>query len=169
MKINKIGKTFILINILILATSLFNLTLYAQKNYCIECHQELEDELLAPVEAFKTDIHQQFGLSCANCHGGNPSEEDIDLAKDKTFKGIPQRTSIPLLCASCHSDPSYMRRFNPSIRVDQLELYWTSKHGHLLKKGETRVAVCTDCPRGPRPWNTDPDRAITADFAHWSA
>jgi predicted CXXCH cytochrome family protein len=145
MKINKIGKTFILINILILATSLFNLSLYAQKNYCIECHQELEDELLAPVEAFKTDIHQQFGLSCVNCHGGNPSKENIDLAKDKTFKGIPQRASIPLLCASCHSNPNYMRRFNPSLRVDQLELYWTSKHGQLLKKGETKVAVCTDC------------------------
>jgi predicted CXXCH cytochrome family protein len=145
MKARKIGKIINPMSILILALSLFNPSLYAQKNYCIECHRELEDELLAPVETLEIDIHQQFGLSCADCHGGNPSEEDIDLAKDKTFKGVPPRSGITEFCASCHSDPSYMRRFNPSLRVDQLELYLTSKHGQLLKKGETKVAVCTDC------------------------
>jgi len=124
---------------------LFHLGLYSQTDYCIECHKELEDELLAPVETFKTDIHQQFGLSCAGCHGGNPAEEDIDLAKDKSFKGVPERWSIPEFCATCHSDSSYMRRFNPSLRVDQLDVYWTSEHGMLLKKGDANVAVCTDC------------------------
>jgi len=145
MKARKMGKIINLLSILILATSLFNLPLNAQKDYCIECHQELEDELLAPVETFKMDIHQQFGLSCADCHGGNPSEEDIDLAKDNSFKGTPQRSQIPEFCASCHSDSSYMRRFNPSLRVDQLDIYWTSEHGQLLKKGDTKVALCTDC------------------------
>ena len=145
MNVCKTGKIISLLSIFVLAISLFSLSLYAQKNYCIECHQELEDELLAPVVTFKIDIHQQFGLSCADCHGGNPSEEDIDLAKDKTFKGTPQRSRIPEFCASCHSDPSYMRRFNPSLRVDQLDLYWTSEHGQLLKKGDTKVALCTDC------------------------
>ncbi|UCC39975.1 MAG: cytochrome c3 family protein [Candidatus Aminicenantes bacterium] len=145
MKTQKMEKIINLLSIFALAIFFFNLSLHAQKDYCIECHQELEDELLAPVETFKMDIHQQFGLSCADCHGGNPSEEDIDLAKDKTFKGIPQRSQIPEFCASCHSNSSYIRRFNPSLRVDQLDLYWTSEHGHLLKKGDTKVALCTDC------------------------
>lgn len=131
--------------LVILVISLFHLSLHAQKNYCIGCHKELEDELLVPVETFGKDIHQQFGLSCADCHGGNPLEEDIDLAKDKTFKGAPQRSLIPEFCASCHSDSMYMRRFNPSLRVDQLDIFWTSEHGQLLKKGDTNVAVCTDC------------------------
>jgi predicted CXXCH cytochrome family protein len=145
MKTRKMGKIINLLSIFILAIFFFSLSLYAQKNYCIECHQELEDELQAPVETFKMDIHQQFGLSCADCHGGNPSEEDMDLAKDKTFKGIPQRSQIPEFCASCHSDSGYMRRFNPNLRIDQLDIYWTSEHGQLLKKGDTRVALCTDC------------------------
>jgi len=131
--------------LVILVISHLNLSLNAQGNSCIECHKELDDELLAPVETFKMDIHQQFGLSCADCHGGNPAEEDIDLAKDTTFKGTPQRSRIPEFCASCHSDSRYMRRFNPSLRVDQLDLYWTSEHGQLLKKGDTKVALCTDC------------------------
>ncbi len=119
--------------------------LWAQKNSCLDCHKELEDELKAPAERFTGDIHRQFGLGCQDCHGGNPAQEDIDLAKDRTFKGSPKRAEIPALCGYCHSDSAYMRRFNPNIRVDQLELYWTSQHGQRLKKGDVAAAVCTDC------------------------
>jgi len=145
MKTSKMKKIFSLSYPIILATFLSHLSLFAQRNSCIECHQELEDELLAPVKTFEIDIHQQFGLSCVDCHGGNLSEEDIDLAKDESFKGVPERFGIPEFCASCHSDSNYMRRFNPSLRVDQLAIYWTSEHGQLFKKGDTKVAVCTDC------------------------
>ncbi len=139
---NKIISLAITVVLLIL---LSHLSLYAQTDSCIDCHKELEDELLAPVETFELDIHRQFGLSCAACHGGNPAEEDIDLAKDKSFKGIPERSRIPEFCASCHSDSTYIRRYNPSLRVDQLDIYWTSEHGQLVKKGDAKVAVCTDC------------------------
>lgn len=120
-------------------------SLLAQTSSCIACHKKMEDELRKQVEGFEQDIHSQRGLSCQHCHGGNPNEEDIDLAKDNTFKGTPERNHIPEFCASCHSDASYMRSFNPSLRVDQLEVYWTSKHGLLLKKGDKKIAVCTDC------------------------
>jgi len=119
--------------------------LLAQKNSCVECHGKLEDELKAPVEGLKLDIHQQFGLSCQDCHGGNPAQDDADKAKDKTFKGAPKRAQVPEFCARCHSDSAYIRNFNPRLRVDQLDLYRTSRHGELLKKGDTKVAVCTDC------------------------
>ncbi len=145
MKLLKIDKIIYSFGLIVLFIFSLQIGLHAQSNSCIDCHKELEDELLKPVENFKTDIHQQFGLSCADCHGGNPDEEDIDLAKDKSFKGIPERSQIPEFCASCHSDSSYMRRFNPSLRVDQEAIYWTSEHGQLLKKGDTKVAVCTDC------------------------
>lgn len=47
----------------------------------------------------------------------------FEKAKDQTFKGIPNKKEIPNLCGSCHSDSLYMRNYNPTIRVDQLELY----------------------------------------------
>jgi len=119
--------------------------LLAQKNSCLECHSKLEDELKAPVEGFKLDIHQQFGLSCADCHGGNPAKDDENLAKDKTFRGAPKRPQVPAFCARCHSDSAYIKTFNPRLRVDQLDQYRTSRHGLLLQKGDTKVAVCTDC------------------------
>ena len=33
------------------------------------------------------------------------------------FIGVPLRTAIPKLCARCHSDPDFMRRYNPRERV----------------------------------------------------
>jgi predicted CXXCH cytochrome family protein len=118
---------------------------FMQADSCIDCHKEMEEELLAPVEGFKTDVHQRYGLTCTSCHGGNSEEEDIEMAKDSTFKGSPKRSDIPEYCGECHSNSNYMRNFNPSMRVDQLEIYWTSEHGQLLKKGDTKTAVCIDC------------------------
>jgi predicted CXXCH cytochrome family protein len=120
-------------------------SLLAQKNSCLDCHAKLEDELKAPVEGFKLDVHQQFGLGCADCHGGNPAQDDADKAKDRTFHGAPKRAQVPEFCARCHSDSAYIKAFNPRLRVDQMELYRTSRHGQLRKKGDAKVAVCTDC------------------------
>jgi len=119
--------------------------LRAQKNSCVECHLQLEDSLKAPAESFAADVHKQYGLGCHDCHGGNPAQDDIELAKDKSFQDAPKRAEIPEFCGSCHSDSAYMRKFNPNIRVDQLSLYRTSQHGLLLKKGDANAAVCTDC------------------------
>ncbi len=123
----------------------FSSSLQAQENGCVECHIELDDELKAPVEAYERDVHKRFGLSCSDCHGGNPQEEDIDLAKDNSFKGTPSRLENPEFCGTCHSDSNYMRNYNPSIRIDQLDLYKTSQHGQLHGRGDTKTAVCSDC------------------------
>ena len=95
--------------------------------------------------AFEADIHREYGLSCRDCHGGNAGTDDITLAKDKSFKGAPARAGIPLFCGGCHADPAAMRAYNPALRTDQLSQYETSRHGQLLKTGDTKVAVCIDC------------------------
>jgi predicted CXXCH cytochrome family protein len=131
---------------LIAAAALFApLAAFGQKNSCIECHGQLEDELKAPAVAFPGDIHAQFGLSCKDCHGGDPSQDDVDLAKNKTFKGSPKRDQIPQFCGGCHADAAAMRAYNPALRTDQLGQYWTSRHGQRLKAGDDKAAVCTDC------------------------
>jgi predicted CXXCH cytochrome family protein len=141
------------------------LAAFGQKNSCIECHSQLDDELKAPAASFAADVHAEYGLSCKDCHGGNPDKDDIDLAKDKTFTGSPKRSQIPQFCGGCHSDAAAMRAYNPSLRTDQLSQYGTSRHGQLLKSGDTKAAVCTDChgvhgiqsakfPKSPTfPWN----------------
>ncbi len=123
------------------------LGVWATKNSCLDCHSALPDPLGVSQEKFREDIHAQKGLTCASCHGGDPTSDDPEKAMSRKagWKGKIDRKQIPQLCGSCHSDPAYMRQFNPSLRTDQLAQYHTSVHGKRLAAGDTKVAVCTDC------------------------
>lgn len=127
---------------------LFTLASAQKKSSCIECHSKLEDtRLSAPAKLFDNDIHRGRGLSCNDCHGGDPSDDTKEGAKDprKGYLGKPKTLDIPAYCGKCHSDANLMKRFNPSLRVDQEREYYTSVHGKLLKTGEQRVATCISC------------------------
>jgi len=121
---------------------------------CTVCHSNevLFESGADLAKHFGSDVHAEAGLSCHDCHGGNPA---LDLADDPDamdesfgphpYTGVPGRDKIPGMCGGCHSDAAYMRRFNPSPRVDQETEYWTSQHGMALAGGDLEVAVCTDC------------------------
>jgi predicted CXXCH cytochrome family protein len=117
------------------------------KNSCLDCHSTLPDPLGVSPEKFSQDIHAHKGLTCVSCHGGDPASDDADQAMSRKagWKGKIDRKQIPQLCGSCHSDPAYMRRYDPTLRTDQLSQYQTSVHGKRLAAGDTKVAVCTDC------------------------
>jgi Cytochrome c3/Cytochrome c554 and c-prime len=117
------------------------------KNTCLDCHSALPDSLGVTQEKFSQDIHSQKGLTCASCHGGDPTSDDPDKAMNRKagWKGKIDHKQVPQLCGTCHSDPAYIRQFDPSLRTDQLSQYPTSVHGKRLAAGDTKVAVCTDC------------------------
>jgi len=117
------------------------------KNSCVDCHSVMDGALQLPATLIKNDIHTASGLRCANCHGGDPASDDPEkaMSKAKGFVGKPKRTEIPRLCAQCHSNPDFMRKFRPEQRVDQFELYQTSVHGKRLAAGDETVATCIDC------------------------
>ncbi len=124
---------------------------------CLQCHANLQwvqnEAWVKMVSDFATDVHAAVGLSCQDCHGGNPDPklaEDPLAAMDPGFRpnpyrGATTRKQVPEFCGRCHSDAEYMKRFKPDARVDQLAEYWTSQHGKRLKTGDTRVATCVDC------------------------
>src|SRR5437773_12505471 len=115
----------LLFGLLILASSLS----YRQtKNSCLDCHSVLPEPLGVSQEKFSQDIHAQKGLSCASCHGGDPTSDDPGKAMSRKagWKGKIDRKQIPNLCGSCHSDPAYMRQFKPTLPTDQLDYYHTS-------------------------------------------
>jgi hypothetical protein len=114
---------------------------------CLGCHGVLEPPLRVTPEQFAQDVHAQKGLTCASCHGGDPASEDPERAMGRAagFRGKIARPSVPGLCGHCHSDAAYMHQFNPPLRTDQLSQYRTSVHGKRLARGDTKVAVCTDC------------------------
>src|SRR4030042_2949670 len=89
---------------------LIPLSVSAQKNSCVECHLQMDDALKAPAEGFAADVHKQFGLGCEDCHGGNPNQDDVELAKDRSFKGSPERAKIPEFCGSFPSHSATRRK-----------------------------------------------------------
>lgn len=118
---------------------------------CVQCHLEQEGDLQTPAKLSAGDIHFKNGLSCHNCHGGDPTvgidkggPED-SMSKAKGYIGRPDRKTVVKLCASCHSNPDFMRRFNPKARVDQYAEYLTSVHGKKYQGGDKNVATCIDC------------------------
>jgi len=128
----------------------------SQDTSCIACHGDAElfdDEFLQIVSGFESDVHVTVGISCHDCHGGNPDPalfEDYVEAKDEEipgnpYRGVPVAIDQPAMCGNCHSDAAYMRRFAPAERVDQVTEYWTSRHGIALAAGDDNVARCSSC------------------------
>ncbi|GBE01599.1 MAG TPA: hypothetical protein ENH07_04405 [Nitrospirae bacterium] len=89
-------------------------------NACITCHESLGGKLAKPVSEWKGSIHQQNGITCDYCHGGNA---DVDLGNIKQlsqqqfaakralamskaggFIGIPSGKAMFDTCRQCHSD-----------------------------------------------------------------
>ncbi|MGD8414757.1 MAG: cytochrome c3 family protein, partial [Candidatus Latescibacterota bacterium] len=114
------------------------------EDQCFVCHR---DEDYLPEHFDDDDIHIQPGVSCAGCHGGDPTSNDADVAMSEAagFVGVPAKAEIPEFCGRCHSDIGYMRRFRPRIPVDQVLQYYTSLHGQRLEQGDQKVADCTSC------------------------
>ena len=124
-----------------------HVVLAQQKSSCIDCHITLEGKIGDPARTIKDDVHLSRGLSCNDCHGGDPTQSDKVAAKDprKGYLGRPATANIPAFCGKCHNDASFMKKFNPALRVDQEKEYSTSVHGQLLKKGNVKVATCISC------------------------
>ena len=115
-------------------------------NHCLECHSMLDAPVGVNKDNYATDIHAQKGLTCASCHGGDPAKDDDQaMSKAAGFRGKIERKQVPEVCGKCHSDSAYIHGYDPSLRTDQFAQYQTSVHGKQLAKGDTHVAVCTDC------------------------
>jgi Cytochrome c3 len=112
------------------------------------------------------DVHFRRGVSCAGCHGGDPT---ADLGHDHV-KEWPEkdrqknRAWVVLFCARCHSDPAKMHDFNPALPTDQLAKFKDSPHGRtLLEKHDDRAPSCVSCHgvHGIRPAK-DPQSKVYA-------
>lgn len=122
---------------------------------CFTCHVDedfFDAAIVESMRAFATGVHAEVGILCHDCHGGDPDPalaEDAEAAMSPdaaiSYIGAPDRVAIPDFCGRCHSDPLFMRRYDPDARVDQETEYWTSQHGMALSEGDVNVATCIDC------------------------
>jgi hypothetical protein len=141
-------------------------------NNCVLCHSDPEhakktrfwldpkaagNPARLSLKSMLSDAHFRRGLMCEGCHGGKPTDREMN---DEIGKGWPDKGLrpywIPEFCASCHADPTFMRNFNPAMPTDQYAKYEESRHGELLlKQKDRKAAQCVSCHglhgiRGPR-------------------
>ena len=102
---------------------------YAQaETVCIECHSSLERRAGAPFKQWQASIHAESGISCHNCHGGDPKDPPNAMSPARGFLGVPKETDIPAFCGQCHV----------GIKVEFL----ASAHGKALGRGGPTCVTC---------------------------
>jgi predicted CXXCH cytochrome family protein len=112
------------------------------RDECYTCHLDNEDpEALG----FRHDVHRARGVTCADCHGGDPHSDDGDVAMSqaKGFRGVPSKQEIPKLCGSCHGGANQGFRARYKL-ADALSEYRESAHARSLD-GNPKGAQCVSC------------------------
>jgi predicted CXXCH cytochrome family protein len=120
----------------------------APPDNCATCHLQSSDARLAgPAREFDGDIHKAKGFGCVACHGGDTQATGLEaMDRRKGYIGKPGRQQIVQVCGRCHADAGFMKRYNPSLRVDQVAEYATSVHGRRLREAaDPNVATCVNC------------------------
>lgn len=96
---------------------------------CVQCHGAQQGRLGAPVKQWQGSVHQQNGIACNNCHGGDPTLMSMEaMSPAKGFRGVPSPTQIPAFCGRCHI----------GVKDDYLQ----SAHGKALGKGGPQCVTC---------------------------
>ncbi len=105
--------------------------------FCGKCHSEEYKEHVAGSHGAARLSGDAAAPSCVECHGAHSIRRSSDPAS-QTFPA-----KIPTLCAKCHDDPRFMRKYR--LPTDTLKTYSASYHGIALKYGSTETATCTSC------------------------
>ena len=102
--------------------------LVAADTVCIECHGGQEGRLGAPVAQWRTSVHAANGISCHDCHGGDPTDYAMAMSPERGFLGAPGYTAVPDFCGRCH--------------VGVAEDYKGGAHGQAIERGGAQCVVC---------------------------
>ncbi len=97
------------------------------------------DELQKSVHAKISVTGKEHIIQCTTCH------EAHGIVSAKNPKSPVYPLNVTKTCSQCHSSATFMRNYNPSLPVDQMEKYKTSVHGMRHAKGDVKAAECASC------------------------
>jgi len=115
----------------------------AAVDQCYNCHHEGGTPQAI---AFAKDIHYLNGVTCADCHGGDPTKDDQDAAMSPAagYRGKKIRKSdIPVICGKCHGAGSndFKRENHLTDVADSLS---AGVHGEALRNNDNGPQ-CVSC------------------------
>ena len=109
---------------------------------CYTCHHDGDTPQAL---AYTKDVHYQAGVTCADCHGGDPTREDKDEAMSpaRGYRGKLRKSDIPAVCGRCHgAGPSeFHAKFGLTDVADSLA---AGAHGEALRESE-QGPQCVSC------------------------
>lgn len=111
---------------------------------CAECHfASLAAPAVDHLADWNLSAHQRANVGCEKCHGGDATTFEPLLAHRGILNsGNPaspvNRSNLPTTCGTCHAGP--------------FVAFQKSQHFALLKKGDSRVPVCSLCHNAAGSW-----------------
>ena len=102
--------------------------LWAEDTVCIQCHGGQQGRLAEPVALWRTSIHAENGISCHDCHGGDPTDFAMAMSPERGFLGAPEYVKVPEFCGRCH--------------VGVAKEYLAGAHGKAIESGGAQCVVC---------------------------
>lgn len=75
-----------------------------EQTVCIDCHVSdlmKEDYREIPAE-WRKSWHYRNGVSCQDCHGGDPKDATRSMKPESGFVGVPKPKMVPEFCGKCH-------------------------------------------------------------------
>lgn len=100
----------------------------AEETVCLQCHAGMDGHLGAPVGQWQTSVHADNGVSCHDCHGGDPTDFAMAMSPERGFVGAPEYEEVPNFCGRCH--------------IGVKEDYDASAHGIALQSGGAQCVIC---------------------------
>jgi hypothetical protein len=75
-----------------------------ERTVCLDCHTSdlMKQKYKAIPAQWRQSIHYQNGVSCHNCHGGDPNNAARSMTPEAGFVGVPKPKQIPEFCGKCH-------------------------------------------------------------------
>jgi hypothetical protein len=75
-----------------------------ERTVCIDCHDSdlMKSEYKAIPAEWRKSWHYRNGVSCQDCHGGDPKDAARSMTPQSGFLGVPKPKEIPEFCGKCH-------------------------------------------------------------------
>ncbi len=75
-----------------------------EQTVCMDCHDSdlVKPEYRAIPGEWRQSVHYRNGVSCQDCHGGDPKDAGRAMTPQSGFVGAPKPKEIPEFCGKCH-------------------------------------------------------------------
>ena len=110
---------------------------------CVACHKNpefmVQDKLLHEYfQNWRTSVHSQEGVSCVDCHDGNPEQAEKNAAHGSAISADNETSpvnfrNIAKKCGECHED--ILEGFSKSVHFEHI----------IAKKQEKQGPTCVTC------------------------